>query len=69
MVNRVCTPSGKYVSEVIDGKFCRCYIDPSTLFKNGPCPRASHLEDTEGKKSSEKKRIGQQKQKKKTRGK
>jgi hypothetical protein len=52
----------------VDGNFCSCYIDPSILFNRGGCPRASHLAKAE-EKSTEKIRVGQQKQKKKTRGK
>ncbi len=56
--------------EDVDGKFCKCYTNPSVLFRNGNCPRASHLKEiSESKKSLAKKRVGQQKQKKKTRGK
>ncbi len=47
----------------ITNGLCNCYIDPSSLWRHGSCPRASHLEVELLKKSSEKIRVGQQKQK------
>lgn len=46
----------------IDGEFCKCYLDPSILFRRGLCPRADHLKVVV--KDKAKKRIGQQKQRK-----
>lgn len=51
----------------INGEFCNCYSDPSALFRNGKCLRAFHIADLEEPKTSGKKRVGQQKQKKKSR--
>jgi len=49
----------------IDGNFCKCYINPSVHFRNNKtCIRAFHLQIDEGK-PKQKKRVGQQKQKKK----
>lgn len=49
----------------ITNNLCNCYIDPSFLWRFSPCPRASHLYVDLDKKSSEKVRVGQQKQIKK----
>jgi len=49
----------------IDGNLCKCYVDPSALFRNGrSCPRAFHLRQDDDKPKT-KRRVGQQKQKKK----
>jgi len=47
--------------EKIENGFCKCYIDPSILWRCGPCPLASHMKVEPKKKSSEKIRVGQQK--------
>lgn len=51
--------------EKIDGDYCRVYLFPAAMWRNGRiCPMATHCKYVEVKKS-EKIRVGQQKQKKK----
>lgn len=48
----------------IDGNICRSYYNPEPWWRIGTCPLASHVRIDE-KKVNDKKRVGQQKGKKK----
>ncbi|MFH1135207.1 MAG: PxxKW family cysteine-rich protein [Pseudomonadota bacterium] len=47
-----------------NGVFCRTFPDPAAKWRRGPCNMATHVK-VEVKKDEGKKRVGQQKQKKK----
>jgi len=51
----------------IDGNLCSATFSPSARWKLGPCNLATHVISRIGEQSQQKIRIGQQKQKKKTR--
>jgi hypothetical protein len=46
------------------GVFCQSFPDPAAKWRRGPCNMATHVK-VEGKKDEGKRRVGQQKQKKK----
>jgi hypothetical protein len=51
--------------DVIDKSLCGAYIIPEKMWTRGTCPAATHIKTEEDKKA-ERVRVGQQKQKKKT---
>ena len=48
-------------------KRCECYAFPKAMWRNGMCLRATHVNKKSDSQSSGKVRVGQQKQKKKSR--
>jgi len=53
--------------DLVDGKKCNVYAFPDAKWRLGNCPMATHIETAAEKKQAAKKRVGQQKQKKKAR--
>ena len=55
------------VGRPYDGSYCSSYAHPGAKWRVGVCPRATHIEKEIEKEKISKKRVGQQKQKKKRR--
>jgi len=53
------------VCEYVNGKVCKVYAFPESKWRIGNCVMATHVESEAEKKQGVKKRVGQQKQKKK----
>ena len=49
----------------IEGDFCTIWVSPATKWRSGICPSATHVK-VEIQQQDQKVRVGQQKQKKKT---
>lgn len=64
-VECVAHKNGTGSCENIDNGFCTKYPVPATFWRMGGCPMATHVNFDKDLEGSEKKRVGQQKQKKK----